>query len=363
VNGRDSLAVHSIMRRRVLSVCVGLWLSACTGSVEDAGEEYLEGDAAAAEQRDASQDEPGERDAGTAEREDGGGSGNSGGNGGDGGGAALDAGSARDAASERDAMASDGGARDASPGGNRDASSGNTDASTSVPDAGSNSGRPVFVVAGYRSGIAFSRDLGLTWTTVHGPTGPYADNEYVLSGAAFSNGTFVVAGFDIFSSTDGEHWTERTKPTDQWLGNVNVGKGLFVGVGGYGTSLWSADGISWTKGTMLGSDGFDTAAFGNGTFTASSKDGQWWSSSDGKSWTRLDAESGHSSKIVWCGDHFADEDDCRALVPNGQAAFGENVWIRATHGTNLERSTNNGQSWTDVRVGFEANCVAFGYVP
>jgi hypothetical protein len=332
------------MRTLVLSVCVGLLASACTGSVDSSNAD-VDDDEAGADRGDAGQG-PGadsgsqtQGDAATGEPSDG---------------------AVAHDASGRDAAASDASVSYASTGGNPDA--GKPDSGSSTPDGSGGTGRPVFVVAGYRSGIAFSRDLGLTWTTVHGPTGPYVDNEYVLSGAAFSKGTFVVAGFDIFSSTDGEHWTPRTGPTDQWLGNVNVGLGLFVGVGGYGTSLWSEDGVSWQTGSMLGTDGFDTSAFGNGTFRATSKDGQWWNSTDGKNWTRMDGESGHTSKIVWCVDHFADENDCSALVPNGQTAFGENVWIRAQHNTDLQRSTNNGQSWTNVKVGFEANCAAFGYV-
>lgn len=77
----------------------------------------------------------------------------------------------------------------------------------------------------------------------------------------------------------------------------------------------------------------------------------------------MNGESGHSAKIVWCADHFADEDDCQSLVPNGQTAFGENVWIRAQNNSQLQRSTNNGKSWAEVSVNFDANCVAFGYVP
>jgi hypothetical protein len=334
------------MRTLVLSVCVGLLASACTGSVDGASVE-VEDDEAGADRGDAGQFDPG-ADSGSQTRRD------------------AATGAPADGAVARDAngsdVASDSGVRDAS-GGSVDASAGKPDSGSSLPDAGGGgTGRPVFVAAGYSHGIAFSRDLGLTWTTVQGPNGPAADNEYVLSGAAFTNGTFVVAGFDIFSSTDGERWPQRTNPTDQWLGNVSVGLGLFVGVGGYGTALWSEDGVTWRKGTMLGTDGFDTSAFGNGMFRATSKGGQWWNSADGKNWTRMDGESGHTSKIVWCADHFADERDCQPLVTTGQTAFGENVWIRAQHNSQLRRSTNGGQSWTDVSVNFDANCVAFGYV-
>jgi hypothetical protein len=342
------------MRTLVLSVCVGLGLVACGGSVDKAADE-VEGseagtghDAAADGATSGDQDAAGnEGEPNTPDQ--------------DGGSADSDSG-ARDAGGSRDAGASDAGMRtDAST---RDAGSSDAavDAGGGSTDAGAgNKGKPVFVVGGYRSGIAFSTDLGLSWKTVHGPTGPFADNQYVLSGAAFGEGTFVVVGFDIFSSTDGEHWTQRTSSGSEWLGSLNFGNGVFAGAGGTGFSQWSDDGISWHKGTpSLGDEHSDTSAFGNGTFMATSRSGRWWRSSDGKSWTS--DSMGHKDRIVWCQDHFANEDDCKTLVPTGQVATGESVWIRTQASTDLQRSTNNGQNWTTVKVGFEATCVVFGYV-
>lgn len=342
------------MRTLVLSVCVGLLLSACDGSV-DSDAEQVEGGDGGSQHADAASDDDAGDEQGPGEQpgegtKDAGGSGES------------DSG-ARDAGTLRDAGGSVDAGNNTRDSGVRDAGGGTSNDAGTPVDAGApgNKGKPVFVVAGYRSGIAFSTDLGLTWKTVHGPTGPFADNEYVLSGAAFGEGTFVVAGFDLFSSTDGEHWTERTSSGSEWLGSMNYGNGVFAGAGGTGFSQWSDDGISWHKGSpSLGDEHSDTSAFGNGTFMATSRSGRWWRSSDGKSWTS--DSTGHKDRIVWCQDHFANEDDCKALVPNGQQATGENVWIRTQAGTDLRRSTNNGQSWTTVKVGFEATCVAFGYV-
>jgi hypothetical protein len=348
------------MRTLVLSVYVGLLLGACGGSV-DSAEEEVEGREAGPDRSDASDESA--TDASETPRQDDGGNRSdtdAGSTLGDGG--ARDAGNSTRDAGERDAAVDSGlrdaGARDAGNAGNDSG----VDGGSGTPDAGGgNKGRPVFVIGGYRSGIAVSTDLGATWKTVHGPTGPFADNEYVLSGAAFGEGTFVVAGFDIFSSADGEHWTERTSSGSEWLGSMNYGNGVFVGAGGMGFSQWSDDGISWHKGTpSLGDEHSDTSAFGNGTFMATSRSGRWWRSTDGKSWTS--DSTGHEDRIVWCQDHFSNEDDCDPLVANGQAAIGEGVWIRTQAGTDLRRSTNNGQTWSTVKVGFEATCVAFGYI-
>lgn len=340
------------MRKLVLSVCVGLWVCGCDGAVDKSADEVEGREAGAANEsmvdaaRQPDDGEPqGSDDAARGETSDAA--------------VARDDSGTRDGGAERDSGARDSGLRDAATGNDGAIA----EAGTLVPDGGGTSGKPVFVIAGYRSGIAFSTDLGRTWKTVHGPTGPYQDNEYVLSGAAFGKGTFVVAGFDLFTSTDGEHWTERTHP-GSWLGNMQFGLNRFVGTGGDGTSLWSDDGIAWHKGTMLGDNGYDTAAFGNGTFMTTSKEGVWWMSTNGEKWMPTPAGSyvqQNNPSIVFCTDHFSYAKDCGTLVPDGQTAFGAGVWIRAQHDTALQRSTN-GRDWTDVNVGFEANAVAFGYI-
>lgn len=333
------------MRARLVWVFVGSMLVACAGAIDSAEDDVVVEDGGA----DASPPEgidAGESDAGGGPA---GRDATTGSPGGDGG---VDAG--------MDGGAADAGGGQTSPEGGSDAARG--DASANTPDTGGgNQGDPVFVIAGYRAGIAYSRDLGMTWTTVHGPIGPFADNEEVLSGVAFGNGTFVAVGFKAFRSTDAEEWSGPYSPGgSQWLGNLNFGAGVFAGAGGSGHSAWTEDGMTWHKGTMLGTDAFDKSAFGDGTFMAASRGGVWWRSMDGKSWSQ--DSSGHSDKIVWCGDHFSDESACTTLVPSGQVAYGEGVWIRIDD--YQPRRSTNGTSWaTPDEVDFEATCVAFGYLP
>jgi hypothetical protein len=112
------------MRTLVLSVCVGLLASACTGSVDSV---EVDDDEAGADLGDAGHVEPGadsgsqtQRDAATGEPTDG---------------------AVAQDASGRDAAASDASVRDASSGGNPDAS--RPDSGASTPDAGGGgTGRP-----------------------------------------------------------------------------------------------------------------------------------------------------------------------------------------------------------------------------
>lgn len=324
------------MRERFLSVCVGVALTACGGTIESAMDDAVahdasRSDAAVDRSSDASEPEVAEKDAALA---------------------------AQDAAGSADASLGDGG-RDSGPpdAGRADSGGVDPDGDAAVP-----SGTPMFVIAGYQRGRAYSLDLGLTWHLAEpglmGP--PNSDDDYVLSGVSYGKGLFVAVGWEIWTSPDGRMWKQRQNPGTQWLGSVNFALDMFVGAGGNGFSAYSADGITWMKGEDRNSDASDTSAFGDGAFMAATKDGRWWRSTDGKSWA-YDSD-GHGSKVVWCRDHFANEQDCTMLVRSGQAAYGEGVWIRIDGGQ-PSRSTN-GTSWTTPdTVNFDATCVTFGYVP
>ena len=67
------------------------------------------------------------------------------------------------------------------------------------------------------------------------------------------NGLFVVVGEDgiIFTSSDGNSWTERTSGTSEDLYEVTYGNGLFVVVGENGTIITSPDEYFWTERTSV----------------------------------------------------------------------------------------------------------------
>jgi hypothetical protein len=246
------------------------------------------------------------------------------------------------------------------------------DSATPV-DAGvpSSGGKPVFVAVGYRGSRLVSRDLGLTWTESATLMGGGDDNN-LLRGAAYANGVFVAAGWNIFTSTDGATWTARTNPTSEWVGGLDygvpggAGSGLFVGAGGSGTSIYSSDGINWSAGKPRDGKHTRSLAFGGGKFMGATDNNDWWSTTDGNNWSK-DSGGHASNQVVWCTDHFSDHASCNDALAHGRAtAFGMGVYVSIVDNPNrLQRSTD-GKSWTDVKTIADQNWledITFGTVP
>jgi hypothetical protein len=222
-------------------------------------------------------------------------------------------------------------------------------------------GKPVFVAVGYAGRRVRSLDLGKTWVDDQ-TLGGGGDDEFLLRAVEWGNGVFVAAGWKIVTSPDGKTWTERKNPQNQWLGGIKYGKSRFGAAGGYGYAAYSLDGLAWTAGSDRQGDAARSVAFGNDTWIAATDSGTWWSSSDGKAWSRT--TTGHSSRVVFCGDAFKDASACTGPWGHneGRVAFGGGVYVSIA-GDRIERS-EDGVRWTTVASGGPGlESVAVGYVP
>jgi hypothetical protein len=226
-------------------------------------------------------------------------------------------------------------------------------------DAGQPTGTAAVVAVGYAGLRVTSYDRARSWTNKRTLSDTAADDPNNLRGVTYGAGLFVAVGHKIFTSPDGETWTQRQHPKNdaQWLGDVKYGNGRFVATGGYGYSAWSSDGITWREGGSIGTEASRSLAFGNGEFRTQTDPGNWYRSTNGESWAL--ESGGHSEKIAFCNGGFRNAPDCGP-------AFGHGVYVRAggwNSGT-IDWS-DNGQSWNKVTVGYPGgvNGFAFGYRP
>ncbi|HEX5658476.1 MAG TPA: hypothetical protein VFX59_14840 [Polyangiales bacterium] len=247
------------------------------------------------------------------------------------------------------------------------------DSATPPVDAGNpplgNGTKPVFIAVGYKGSRLISRDLGVTWTETATLMGE-GDDKNLLRGAAFGNGVFVAAGWNVFSSPDGATWTQRTMPISEWIGGLDFGapsgktSGIFVGAGGGGNAIYSSDGVSWSAGKPNGTH-TRSCAYGDGKFMGATDKVDWFATSDGNTWTK-DSGGHGSNKVVWCKDRFSDRASCSEPIANGNAAaFGMGVYV-STDGNKIRRSTDNGKTWSEVKTINNSawiEDIAFGLVP
>lgn len=257
-------------------------------------------------------------------------------------------------------VARDGAIADAAPGfGSADAGRATVDASTGPTAA---KGRPVFVAVGYSGLRLVSYDLGLTWNNER-TSGGSGDDENLLRAVAIEDGQIVAVGWKAWTSRDGTTWTEHPNPARQWMGGLRFGNGVFVAVGGWGSSMYSQNGESWTAGREReNNEPARTLAFGNGMFVAATDQKHWWQSIDGRAWTLQSGTHG-SSRVLWCDDHFSEPADCdRPIAHNeGRTAVGEGIYVSVGSGK-LERSVD-GVKWATVWTGnYLPEAVTFGYL-
>jgi hypothetical protein len=127
-----------------------------------------------------------------------------------------------------------------------------------------------------------------------------------LESVAFGNGRFVAVGNNgIFTSTDGEAWTEAAHPQRK-LYAVVYGGGRFVAVG-MGCAFTSEDGVNWTEAA-----GIDKWAelrhltHAQGLFVAAGSGGQIMTSADGMTWAkRKDTKMPLTAVGYWQGRFLA----------------------------------------------------------
>lgn len=105
-------------------------------------------------------------------------------------------------------------------------------------------------------------------------------------------------------------WTDLASP-EAWVAweSVTYGNGLFVAVGGSGTSrvMTSPDGLNWTSRTAAQNNYWHSVTFGNGTFVAVSMDGtnRVMTSPDGINWTvRTAAQNNQWRGVTYGGGLF-----------------------------------------------------------
>ncbi|CAG1006024.1 hypothetical protein RHIZO_03226 [Rhizobiaceae bacterium] len=126
-------------------------------------------------------------------------------------------------------------------------------------------------------------------------------------------------------------WTYIASP-EAWVAweSVTYGNGLFVAVGGSGTSrvMTSPDGVTWTSRTAAQNNYWHSVAFGNGTFVAVATDGtnRVMTSPDGINWTARTAAQANQ----WRG-----------------VTYGAGLFVAvADSGTNRVMTSPDGITWT-----------------
>lgn len=138
-------------------------------------------------------------------------------------------------------------------------------------------------------GFRRSTDGGVTWGayTVITPTAAGQSLLDIIWVSSLSLSVIVGANGLIFTSPDGNTWTQRTSGTTQALNAVAWNGSLLVAVGGSGTILTSTNGTTWTSRTSNVSVTLTSVAFGGGVWFVTGNGGALGStrSSDGTTWT------------------------------------------------------------------------------
>jgi hypothetical protein len=159
-------------------------------------------------------------------------------------------------------------------------------------------GHGIYVAAGRDHTVLTSPD-GIQWTP------RTVGTSSIFYGARYLNGTFFLLGvLDIYLSQDGVGWTEVNLPSgSSSLAGITYGNGLYVAVGGSGTTYTSADGMAWTL-NDIGSDWFKGVAFGNGVFVAVGSYKKVFTSIDGVNWTEKNVDASYLQDIVFANGKF-----------------------------------------------------------
>jgi len=149
---------------------------------------------------------------------------------------------------------------------------------------------------------------------------PPASAQVWLKRVRWTGSMFVAVGGDvyaalhsrIFTSTDGETWTEQPSVLLTTLNDVTWAGSQFVAVGDGGTVLTSTDGIVWEQQTVpsgalvsltgVAASSTTVVAVGGGVGDSA---GTVMVSADGKTWAIAPPLAGASlSEVVWAGNQF-----------------------------------------------------------
>jgi hypothetical protein len=145
------------------------------------------------------------------------------------------------------------------------------------------------------TGLSYSSGITLTYLT-------YSNGLYValtpqFDGFSVSHGGYITYVCDIFTSSDGKHWTPRwttplyTFPESELLTSVAYGNGRWVAVGyelsgiyypsGDIHSATSLDGITWNSGSAFENVTPNSITYGNGLYVAVGGGGAIYTSPEG----------------------------------------------------------------------------------
>jgi hypothetical protein len=223
------------------------------------------------------------------------------------------------------------------------ASDGGSDA-TSTDDGGVTDGvlpqgQKVAVVVGYGTRRARSLD-GMTWTDFQQVTATGGDDNDLLRGVGWGNGTFIAVGGSAvgvsMTSTDGITWSHEIRTHGAWIGNVAYLNGVFIAAGGNGLRIRSTNnGESWTDGVGyqaihyrdVATNGAIVAAVGH-TYDTTPNIGYIATTTDGITWTERR----------------------RTGDPLARVAAGNGVFVAAGSGNTVLRSAD-GITWTSATLG------------
>jgi len=228
------------------------------------------------------------------------------------------------------------------------------------------SGRLV-AVSGYN--VSFSTNGGVSWSS-----SSLIPNS-ALNAVAANNSVFVAVGENgnIYTSTDGASWTQRTPPSYAvtywavtWTGSV------FVAVGTGGQIVTSPDGIAWTARTSGVTEALTAVASSGGSVVAAGTGGRLLGSVAGTSWTPVGASPSSTASVLavaWNGSEFLaaqSYSDTSLVSSDGVTWTGrampnsflyELVWNGSMYlgvGDSSARRSSDGSSWASSSIG--ANC-------
>jgi hypothetical protein len=227
----------------------------------------------------------------------------------------------------------------AAPDGGASGTDGQAPGDDAAVDSALPQGQRVAVVVGYGTRRARSLD-GTTWTDFQQVTPNGGDDNDLLRGVGWGNGTFVAVGGSsvgiTMTSADGITWSNEIRTHDAWVGNVAYLGGVFIAAGGNGLRIRSTnDGATWSEGVGyqalhyrdVATNGAIVAAVGH-TYDTTPNLGYIATTTDGITWTERRRTGGALNRVVAGNGTFV-------------AAGGGNMVLRSTDGV----------TWTEHALG------------
>ena len=202
------------------------------------------------------------------------------------------------------------------------------------------------ILVGSLGFLALSTD-GITWRTTTLPTAA------PVQASAFGAGLFVISTTysdaptgraKIFTSPDGDVWTERYSSTTAALNSLTYGNGTFALFTGDGV-LRSPDGITWTSVPAPSTGG--SIRFVNGQFfIPSSSFSDLHVSTDALTWTTRSYGATGAREITYANNHYLLTGDGGLLLTSPDAT----TWTRRSTGTTnaLRRAAYANNTWVVI---------------